>query len=49
MQDFVGADVGSIGSWSINATAVPEPQTYALVAAGALGGFAILRRRFVRR
>lgn len=49
VQDFAGGDEGSIGSWSITATAVPEPQTYGLVAAAALGGFAIVRRRRSRR
>ena len=40
--------VGAIGSGlSVNGlTAVPEPEHYALIAAGSLIGFALLRRRF---
>ncbi|MFO0974355.1 MAG: PEP-CTERM sorting domain-containing protein [Phycisphaerae bacterium] len=40
VQDFVGGDGGSIGSWSI--TFVPEPATLSLLA---VAGLAALRRR----
>lgn len=49
VEDFVGGDVGSIaGGWSMNLTAVPEPSTYAAIAASALVGFAWIRRRSLR-
>ena len=48
--DFVVTDIGVISGFRVESiqlslTAVPEPETYAGVAAAGLVGFALLRRR----
>ena len=46
VEDFVGGDSGSIaGGWSVNISTVPEPSTYAAIAASMLIGMALIRRR----
>lgn len=47
VQDLGGGNVGevSVGNFSIQVTAVPEPSTYAAAAGGALLAFGMIRRR----
>jgi len=42
VSDWAGADLGTLGSWSMDITSVPEPTSLALLA---LGGLVALRRR----
>jgi subtilisin-like proprotein convertase family protein len=45
MSDLEGGDVGSLGSWTLSMSAVPEPNSLALLALAGLTFVAKLRRR----
>ena len=49
IQDFALGDSGSVGGWSVNITAVPEPEMSAAAGAVVLVGVALVRRQLRRR